>query len=281
MEIIGIGNAGKNICSMFEDKGYKAYTIDSSAGSSIVFPKVKTMEEAEAVELDLSKIKNSIVSEEILFVLSGAGIISGACLKILEEFKDKQINIIYIEPDSSFLTNQNKIREKVVRNVLQEFTRSGLFNKIWIVSNKNISNLSTDISIGNYFEKINEKIVDIWHLMQYYIGTNPIMGNIEEPKEINRIATFGIYDLDNDIEKKFYDMSEIREKHFYFTFSEDTLAETGRVLQIVSSKLNKVRENEFQEISHAFFNSGYTVDKVYVLYYTNHIQGETNRLFVS
>ena len=56
-----------------------------------------------------------------------------------------------------------------------------------------------------------------------------------------------------------------------------TLKETGNVLELVSRKLEKAQENEFQEVSYGFFPSGYTVDKVYIMYYTNHIQSETGK----
>jgi hypothetical protein len=146
-----------------------------------------------------------------------------------------------------------------------------------MVSNKSISNLSSDISIGNYFEKVNEKVVDMWHLMEYYGQASALMGNLEEPQEQNRIATFGLYSLNDETEQKFYELEGVREKHFYFTFSEETLSETGNVLELVSRKLDKAKENDFQEISYGFFSSGYTVDKVYIMYYTNHIQSEAGK----
>jgi hypothetical protein len=146
-----------------------------------------------------------------------------------------------------------------------------------MVSNKSISNLSSDISIGNYFEKVNEKVVDMWHLMEYYSQATALMGNLEEPQEQNRIATFGLYSLNDETEQKFYELEGVREKHFYFTFSEETLKETGNVLELVSRKLDKSKENEFQEVSYGFFPSGYTVDKVYIMYYTNHIQSEAGK----
>jgi hypothetical protein len=277
MEVIGIGNAGREICKIFEQKGYKTYSIDNHSDAFVKFPKVKTIEEAEKVEIDLSELKNNIKSDHILCVMAGSGLITGACLRILENFRDKKIDFLYIQPDTSFMNNNGKTRERVVRNILQEFARSGLFNKMWMVSNKSIANLSSDISIGNYFEKVNEKVVDMWHLMEYYSQATALMGNLEEPQEQNRIATFGLYSLNDETEQKFYELEGVREKHFYFTFSEETLKETGNVLELVSRKLEKAQENEFQEVSYGFFPSGYTVDKVYIMYYTNHIQSEAGK----
>ena len=182
MDVIGIGNAGREICKLFEEKGYKAYSIDTHADAYVKFPKVKTIEEAEKVEINLDKLKNNVKSDQILCVMAGSGLITGACLRILENFKDKQIDFLYIQPDTSFMNNNGKTRERVVRNILQEFARSGLFNKMWLISNKSISNLASDISIGNYFQKVNEKIVDMWCLMEYYGQASALMGNLEEPQ---------------------------------------------------------------------------------------------------
>tara|TARA_R110000796_G_scaffold197636_2_gene313950 strand:+ start:4093 stop:4938 length:846 start_codon:yes stop_codon:yes gene_type:complete len=277
MEVIGIGNAGREICKLFKDKGYNTYSIDTHSNAFVKFPKVRTIEEAEKVQIDLTELKNNVKSDEILCIMAGSGLITGACLKILENFKDKQINFLYIQPDTSFMNNSGKTRERVIRNILQEFARSGLFNKIWMVSNKNISNLSSDISIDNYFEKINEKILDIWLQMRYYNKATALMGNMEEPQEQNRIATFGLYNLSDEAEQKFYELDKVREKHFYFIFSEETLKETGNVLDLVSRKLEKARDDEFQEVSYGFFSSRFSVDKVYIMYYTNHIQSETGK----
>tara|TARA_R110000824_G_scaffold77571_1_gene196092 strand:+ start:3212 stop:4057 length:846 start_codon:yes stop_codon:yes gene_type:complete len=277
MEVIGIGNAGREICKLFKDKGYNTYSIDTHSNAFVKFPKVRTIEEAEKVQIDLTELKNNVKSDEILCIMAGSGLITGACLKILENFKDKQINFLYIQPDTSFMNNSGKTRERVIRNILQEFARSGLFNKIWMVSNKNISNLSSDISIDNYFEKINEKILDIWLQIRYYNKATALMGNMEEPQEQNRIATFGLYNLSDEAEQKFYELDKVREKHFYFIFSEETLKETGNVLDLVSRKLEKARDDEFQEVSYGFFSSRFSVDKVYIMYYTNHIQSETGK----
>ena len=277
MEVIGIGNAGHEMCKLFREKGYEAYSIDTNKDAFIKFPKVKTIEEAEKFQINLHPLIEKIKSDHILCVMAGSGIVTGSCLKILENFKNKKIDFLYIQPDLSFMNSLGKKREVMVRSILQEFARSGLFNKMWMVSNKSISNLSSDISIGNYFEKVNEKIVDMWCLMEYYGQASALMGNLEEPQEQNRIATFGLYSLNEETEQKFYELEGVREKHFYFTFSEETLAETGNVLDLVSRKLKKAEENEFQQVSYGFFPSGYSVDKVYIMYYTNHIQSEAGK----
>ena len=66
MEIIGIGNAGREICKLFDEKGYTTYSIDTHKDAFVKFPKVKTIEAAEKVQIDLSELKNNIKSNEIV-----------------------------------------------------------------------------------------------------------------------------------------------------------------------------------------------------------------------
>ena len=272
MEIIGLGNAGYEICKLFSKRGRTTFSIDTNKDASFIFPKAETMEEAESKTPPLDLIKGSLKGDELLFVMAGGGVISGASLAILEQFKNKKISVLYIQPDASFLNNISRKRERAVRNILQEFVRSGMLEKIYLISNKDLANLIPDISIGTYFTKINEKIVNMWELYQYYSKVSPIMGNIEQPSDIDRITSFGIYDLNSEKESAFFNLENIRQKHFYFALSSTTLQDTGKVLQLVIEKLEKAKDTELVEISHAFFDSGYEVDNVYVLYYTNHIQ---------
>jgi|14_taG_2_1085336.scaffolds.fasta_scaffold06118_3 hypothetical protein len=272
MEIIGLGKAGNKICKLFSEKGKRSFAIDTNAEADVVLPAAKNMEEAETNVPNLDFFKQQLRSDELLFIMAGGGVISGSALAVLEQFKEKKISVLYIQPDGSFLNAISKKRERVVRNILQEFARSGLLEKIYLISNKDLASIIPDISIGTYFSKINEKIVNMWELYQYYKNVSPIMGNIEQPSEIDRIVSFGFYNLNDEKEGEFFKLDNIREKHFYFALSKTTLQDTGKVLQSVIEKLERAKDTETVEISHAFFDSGYEVDNVYVLYYTNHIQ---------
>jgi len=272
MEIIGLGKAGAEICKLFSEKGRNVHIIDTNIDADYVLTAVKTMEEAETSVPRLDLLKQQLKSDKLLFIMAGGGVVSGAALAILEQLKEKRVSILYIQPDSSFLNALSKKREVVVRNILQEFVRSGLLEKIYLVSNRDLANIIPDISIGTYFSKINQKIVNMWELYQYYKSVVPIMGNIEQPSEIDRIVSFGFYDLNQEKEGQFFKLQNTREKHFYFALSKTTLQDTGKVLQSVIEKLERAKDTESVEISHAFFDSGYEVDNVYILYYTNHIQ---------
>ena len=74
--------------------------------------------------------------------LLARGKVSSASLSILQYLKKHKINILYIKPELSLLNETQVQLEKLVYNVFQEYTRSGVFERMYIVSNEEVSNKS-------------------------------------------------------------------------------------------------------------------------------------------
>ena len=80
---------------------------------------------------------------------------SSASLRILEQIKSKNVTLIYIRPELDLLEDTKRQQEKVVFSVLQEYTRSGLFDMIYLVDNSSVDVLVEDASIKDYYPAIN------------------------------------------------------------------------------------------------------------------------------
>ena len=65
----------------------------------------------------------------------GAGRTANATLAILQYLQGKKIDIFYIQPDVDLLMGINKLQEKAIFGVLQEYARSGVFNSFTAFSN--------------------------------------------------------------------------------------------------------------------------------------------------
>ena len=130
MVIIGLGKGGCNIANLFKvDDNYKVFTYDE--GKSVRSqPSSEDYEKKFQKKKELTKIKG----ETVWFFVCGAGKISGATLKVLEQVQDNKINVVYIVPDLSILPQIAQKRNKVSFNILQEFARSGLLNSIYLRS---------------------------------------------------------------------------------------------------------------------------------------------------
>ena len=75
------------------------------------------------------------MSDEILFVIGGGGKYQSAALSILKQLKNHKINILYIKPDVAFLGQQSLMLDNLVFNVFQEYARSGVFERLYVVDN--------------------------------------------------------------------------------------------------------------------------------------------------
>ena len=203
MVIIGLGKAGTNIANLFKvDKNYKVLTYDG--GDNV--PAQSSAEEYESKftkKRELSRIKNKTVW---LFVC-GAGKVAGATLRLLEQVKDNKINVVYIVPDLSILSDQAKKRHKVTSGVLQEYARSGLLNAIYFVSNDSMIEIVGESPLTSYYDKINELVFNCVHSLNVYADTEPIFGGSHEPKEISRIRTFAFREVEKEKKKLFFPLN--------------------------------------------------------------------------
>ena len=171
--VIGLGKAGCAIADKFAQyPQYKTFKIDSEG----LDPKsknchlLKKQDSPEKYEKTVRSMKTFFAktTDNILFVLSGSGMISGASLQILKNLRGKKVNILYIKPDMEFLGHMNILQERVVRNVLQEYTRSGVFNRIFLVDNKKVEEVLGDVPIIGYYDRLNELIVSTIHMVNVY-----------------------------------------------------------------------------------------------------------------
>jgi hypothetical protein len=181
----------------------------------------------------------SKATDDILFVLSGSGMISGASLQILKNLKDKNVSILYIKPDLEFLGHTNIMQERVVRNVLQEYTRSGLFNRIFLVDNKKVEEILGEVPIIGYYDKLNDLIVSTFHMVNVYNHQEAIHATPFDTAETTRISTLGILNVDEGKEKLFFSLDNIREKCYYYAINSKVLETDGKLLRTLTDNINK------------------------------------------
>ena len=238
--IIGLGSAGCNIASIFEKYNvYSVYKIDVglSGENCFDFPEQKSPEAYEANCPDMGAFLQN-VSGDVLFIVAGGGQISGASLKILKQIKHCNISILYIKPDSKDLNNTGYLQNKLTYNVFQEYARSGIFKMIYIVSNKALEEIIGDVPIMEHDKKINEYIAGIFHYINQFSDTTPVINTYDPPKETARIATFGVYDMEED-EQDLFELKHLTDKCYYFAINEKTLKTDGKLLKKIKEHTSK------------------------------------------
>ena len=242
--VIGLGKAGCAIADKFAQyPQYKTFKIDSEG----LDPKsknchlLKKQDSPEKYEKTVRSMKTFFAktTDNILFVLSGSGMISGASLQILKNLRGKKVNILYIKPEMEFLGHMNILQERVVRNVLQEYTRSGVFNRIFLVDNKKVEEVLGDVPIIGYYDRLNELIVSTIHMVNIYDHQKAIHATPFDKADTTRISTFGIVNVDEGKEKLFFSLDNIREKCYYYAINSKALETDGKLLRTLTDNINK------------------------------------------
>ncbi|HAW81076.1 MAG TPA: hypothetical protein DCX27_16005, partial [Balneola sp.] len=245
MNIIGLGDAGCNIADSFAQyPQYKIFKInvDTEGEGCYNIPILETAEEYESY--DYPKIRSFFkgVKGETLFIIGGSGKISCGSLRILESIKRLPVSILYIQPDLNMLDDTQKKQEKLVRNVIQEYTRSGIFEKVCLVSNDSLDGIIGGAPIIGYFDALNDLLVPTLHMVNFFSNTKAVSGGIPKAKNTHRIYTVGIFDTQKNEEKMFFSLDNSRNKCYIYGVSEDKLKTDKKLMNKIKKQIESKKE---------------------------------------
>jgi hypothetical protein len=199
---IGIGNIGQQIVSNLHQ--YGVYELHS-----VLSPQDKQVNNVNPHVIDLKSMKGKLEHElyddwfenndldlpkkydECVIFVSGKSDISGATLRIANKYKDN-LTIVYTHPDRTFLSEYEKMQEKVTFYVLQEYARSGLLKDLLLFDMKSIEAFMGNLSIKNYFNQINKFIADQFHSWMWCNNNEPILSVSPNFTPHAKIGTLGV-----------------------------------------------------------------------------------------
>ena len=282
MNIIGLGAAGCNIADKFAQyPQYSVYKIDvglKGLKKNGVYA-MPEQESVEAYEKNCPSFKNFFknVSGETLFVLSGAGDISGAALRILETIKDCRIEILYVLPDIGLIGYTAATRNKVAYNILQEYARSGLFHRIYIVRNPCVQKVSGDTPVLKYYDKLNDTIVSTFHMINVFRFSRPVIDTFSKQIDSCRISTIGVFDDEKNEEKLFFSLENVRDLMYYYGIPRKKLEEDGNLFRKITNQIKEktnTNEKEYVQRKATFgiYQTDYEQNYSFVVASTSFIQ---------
>ena len=275
MNVVGLGQAGCNVADMLSQyPQYKIYKIDVGLEGKRCYD-VKLQKGPEEYEKNAPSMKTFFrgIKGETLFIVGGSGHISAMCLRIMEQIKDKcELSVLYIRPEPSLLLKTRRLHEKSTFKILQEFARSGLLDMLYIISNTNLENILGEVPIIGYNNKINELLVSTIHMINVFKNSEPVMGKIEEPSDVCRIATFGISDIEKGEEKLFFSLDNTTERCYIYGINEERLATEGGLKKKIISRIKSTSSEESIQVSFGVFPTNYQQDYCYTLNYTSIVQ---------
>lgn len=275
ISLIGIGNGASAIVKKFDGiSQYQLHMLGSNIEKTTMTEyKLRRFENPEEYEENVPNLKKFFkkTADRVQVFVLGSSLSSNYSLGILEQLKDKKVDLFYIKPDIELLTGIPKLVENVVFGVLQQYARSGLLNSFTIFSNHNIEKALDTLPIKSYYDVINDTIFSTVHYLNYFEFTEPEIGVLARPTEINRIRTVGMLNMRNLHEKWLFDLDMERDLCYYLCINEKRLETEGGLHRKIVDMLKKKPSNAFRKLSYAIYET-HLPDFGFCVAHTNAIQ---------
>jgi len=279
ISVVGIGSAASAIAEKFKaQKNYNVYLLNSKIERNTKYKhKLKVFEKPEEYENNIPDLKKffSDLNDYVQIFIVGSSYSSNYSLGILEQIKDKKIDVFYIKPDIELLTGVPKLLENLVFGVLQEYARSGLLHSVTIISNESIEQNIQNISIKNYYDSLNNAIFSAVHYLNFFDHTDPEIGQVAKPSDINRIRSLGMLDPKNLQEKWFFELDMSRDVCYYLCINEQRLEDEVGLHKRIVDMLKEKPRNAYHKISYAIYET-HLSDFGFCVAHTNATQQQKN-----
>ena len=211
--------------------------------------------------------------------MAGSGHISGCSLAILKQLHEKKcdLNILYIKTDTSLLAQNKQLQERATFQILQQYARSAIFKKMYVVDNTRLEQILGPVPINEYYDRLNQLVSSTFHMVNVFNNSQSVMSSFSEPTEVCKIATIGIVSAEDNKEKLFFDLQMQREKVYYYAINSDKLNTDAELLFNIKKQLReKVLEDERTKISYGIFSTEYEEDYIYCSAHASFIQGQNS-----
>jgi hypothetical protein len=278
--IIGLGNAGCAIADRFSEfPQYSVYKLDASLPAD---PRSFSLGNHQKIEDYEEKCPNvgrffEGLSGDVLFVVAGGGKVSIASLRILEQVKNCNISVLYIKPDLSFGGEIEKQVHNMLFNVFQEYARSGVFNRLYLIDNLELEKAIPPTSIRNYFYNLNEAIVSTLHMINVFNHIESVTDTFTDPPLGARISTIGFVHPEKNVDRMFFSLDNVTDIVYYYGYNKAKLNEGNNLLSQIKSSIKKKSE-EGVRLQFGIFETNYEQDYIYALNHTSVIQGQEKSL---
>jgi len=256
---------------------YKIYYIDDEGRKKKNLCKISKKDTPEDYEENYDNAIDKFlkpVSKTATLVVCGASLISGATLRLLQPIVSRceKVDILYIKPQIFLLSETKRMQERVVYNVLQQYARSGVFSKMYLVSNENIADFLPDVPIAEHYSKINEVIASTYHMINIFDNSKSVVDTFSSPRPTSRLCTLLVFDPTEETEEKmFFSLENSTEARYYYGIPDKDLKEEKDLYRKLLNQMKK-RLDIFPKVSYGIYETAYKKKIGYGVVYTNSIQ---------
>tara|TARA_B100000287_G_scaffold435324_1_gene503073 strand:+ start:2943 stop:3785 length:843 start_codon:yes stop_codon:yes gene_type:complete len=280
MNIIGLGKAGCKIAELFNQYSqYTVFKLDSDEKlkrkkNCIYIPTQGSVELYDSNPVNLNKLKKNLDDDkELYFILCGTGKVAGSSLWILRELSDYKINIIYIKPNLETVDNKSKLRHRVHFHVLQEYARSGVFERFIIIDNTMVSDIIGKTSILNYYNNINKFILNTIHWLNIYNNTEPVFDTYRDEIKTSRICTLSFVDMEEEEEREIFFLKNCNKIKYFYGVNRIKIESDDNLLEKVNRISTKDKEDK-TSISYGIYPTDLDTGVCFALKSSSTIQQE-------
>jgi len=275
--VVGIGTAGSNVVRQLgEYKTYKPYTICTENQKTTKYhfnlPSLDGPEEYE--EMNMSKLTKWLgtIEKSCTVFICGASNSSGITLRALHSLHQRgvKMEVVYFMPETEVLSEEKTLQERACRGILQNYARSGLFEKICLVSNLRLEEIAGSTNVFDYYSQINHVFTSTYYMMDVFRNTKPITSTFKRPKESCRITTIGLGSLEKD-DLMFFPCNQEVEVVYYYGINEEKLKTEENLFRTITNKV-KSRITDEAKVSFGIYPTQYEDDYIYVEYFSPKIQ---------
>tara|TARA_B100000085_G_scaffold60353_2_gene53118 strand:- start:6036 stop:6905 length:870 start_codon:yes stop_codon:yes gene_type:complete len=275
--LLGIGPAGCQIVQQLnKNKNYQVYQILPSPKRTTKYrfslPLLQGPEEYEDMNMsDLNKWILKIERSCSVF-LCGASSSTGITLRALETLHKKgvKMDIVYVCPEIEVLSESDRLHERSVRNIMQNFSRSGLFENICMVYNPSLEVAAGPTNVVEYYDQLNNILTSTYYMLDVFKNSKPIMSTFSPRKESCRISTIGIGSM-NDEDVMFFPFDQEVSIVYYLGINEEKLKNEENLFRTITDKIKK-RISKDVNVSFGIYPTKYEDDYIYVEYFSPKIQ---------
>jgi len=281
ISVVGIGTGASALVKKFKEyPQYNIYCLHAKEDKSDDYNsfKLEEYENPEEYENNIPSLKKFFkkIDEHVQVFIVGSSMSSNYALGILQQIRDKKIDVFYIKPDADLLPEIPSKIERVVYHVLQEYTRSGLLNSMTIIANPDVErSMGNKIPIKNFYNSLNKTICSAIHFVNYFSHNEPEIGNLSKPKDVNRIRSIGFATVEKLQEKWFFELDSPREICYYLCVNDKKLESDGDLHKRIVTSLKNKPTNAFLRHSYAIYETNHEQDFGFCVAHTNAIQTNT------
>ena len=260
--VIGLGQAGCNIADQFKQyPQYKIIKLDEGLRKTKTSFGLKRQTSPELYEKNfprgIVKHLQEGVMPETLFITS-CGMVSGASLSILSKIKDHtNITVMYVIPQQTELVGDKKLQNNLLFNVFQQYGRSGLFKRVYLLDNQKLSDIMGPVPIMKRWESMNNLIASTYHMINVFDHTQPVLTTTTTRINTARVATIGLLDSDNNQENMFFDLDIPREKNYYYGVPKKQLEEDENLMEVIHQNLKQNIEHDKMKTTYSVYSTDY------------------------